>query len=490
MRRTPLTKTSTKIMTEGQTAEWEKCKESLPYFVSRYCLIFNATIKKWIRFNLWDAQRATLDLFQQEDLLIILKARQLGLTWLSLCYLLWQSIFYPAATILIFSKRDDEAIEVLQRLKDIHVHLPPWIRERIKSSNDHTWKLRNGSTARAFPTTGGRSYTASHVLMDEADFMPGFGRVMNAVQPTIDAGGQMIIISTVDKETPESAFKRMYRAARKKETNYYPIFLPWYARPSRTAEWYQARVADSIAQTGTTDSVFQEYPATEDEALAANSSDKRFAATWLVHAFEELPSIQTGPAIQGLRIYKPVEVGVKYVIGADPAEGNPSSDDSAATVLRVDTGEEVASLRGKFEPTVFAAHIDSIGTWYNRSPVLVERNNHGHAVLLALFTTKVLRRLMGKDGKVGWLNNSLGKTTMYDGLAETLRDNSLGEVKSKIIHSRDTFDQLASIEGASLSAPEGQMDDLADSYALADIGRAGASIASKATPNSVSMVAL
>lgn len=479
-----------KSLTEDQKAEWAKCKESLPYFVSRYCLIFNATIKRWIPFKLWAAQEETLQSFLEENLIIVLKARQLGLTWLSLCYLLWQIIFHPSATVLIFSKRDDEAIELLTRLKEIHNHLVPWLQEKVIGSNDHMWRLQNGSSARAFPTTGGRSYTASHVLIDEADFMPGFGKVINAVQPTIDAGGQMLIISTVDKDQPNSGFKSMYRAARAGETQYYPIFVPWYARPSRTKTWYEARVADSIAQTGTMDSVYQEYPATEEEALALNSTNKRFAATWLAIAFREHPKFPSGPAIQGLTIYKPVERGKRYVIGADPAEGNPSSDDSAATVLEVDTGEEVASLRGKFEPGVFAAHLDTLGIWYNKAPVMVERNNHGHAVLLALFTTKRLRRLMGRDGKVGWLNNALGKTVMYDGLAETLRDNALAEVKTTLIHTRETFTQLGSIEGATLSAPEGDMDDLADSFALADIGRALASREPTELPKSVSGMAL
>lgn len=472
--------------------EIERCREDTSYFVQRYCLIFNATIKRWIPFRLWEAQIGTLRVLEEEDLVIVLKARQLGLTWLTLCHLLAQMLFHASATILIFSKRDDEAIELLgERLKLIHAHLPDWMQERVVSSNDHTWKLANGSSARAFPTTGGRSYTASHVLIDEADFILNLGKVINAVQPTIDAGGQMLLISTSDKDQPMSTFKTMYNAAREGKTAYYPIFLPWHSRPSRTQDWYKARVADSLAKDGTLDSVYQEYPATEGEALASNTLNKRFTPSWLAIAFEEYQAINKGPAIPGLRIYIPVRRGGRYVIGADPAEGNPTSDDSAATVLDVDTGEEVASLRGKFEPGVFAGYLDTIGVWYNKAPVMVERNNHGHAVLLALFTTQVLRRLIGKDKKVGWLNNLPGKTAMYDTLAETFRDNALSEAKSRLIHSKDTFLQLASIEGATLSAPEGMMDDLADSFALAEVGRAAVeALGSAETPNSVSAVAL
>lgn len=453
-------------------------------------MIFNATSKQWIPFRLWHAQKDVLETFKVEEHVIVLKARQLGLTWLSLCHLLHEMLFFPAATVLIFSKRDDEAVLLLKRLKDVHAHLPEWMQRKTKVDNDHHFELDNGSSAHAFPTTGGRSYTASHVLMDEADFMLDFGKVLDAVQPTIDAGGQIIVISTVDKEKPGSIFKNMYTAAVDKLTEYVSIFLPWHSRPSRTEDWYLKRVAESLAKTGTMDSVYQEYPATDEEALAELSANKRLLASWLAAAFEPLPAVAGGPAIPGLTVYKKPVKGRKYVIGADPAEGNPSSDDSAATLMDVDTGEEIALLRGKFEPVVFAAYIDSLSKWYNNAPAMVERNNHGHAILAALFLSKVTRRLMGRDGKPGWLNNTLGKTVMYDTMAETVRDNALDPEPSKLIHTRETLRQLSSIETATLNAPEGQMDDLADSFALAEVGRAAASVVVTNTQPTVSQVAL
>jgi hypothetical protein len=464
-------------MTKEEMSEWLHCKEDATYFVTRYCMIYNATVRQWIPFRLWTAQQETLSVLAGGEHVIVLKARQLGLSWLTLCYILWQMIFYPAATVLIFSKRDEEAKELLSaRLKGIHALLPTWMQRRVTGSNDHNWSLSNGSKAHAFPTTGGRSYTASIVLIDEGDFMPNLGQLMNAVQPTIDAGGQMIIISTVDKDQPESVFKRFYRSATRGEIDYHPIFLPWHARPNRTQNWYDKRSAESMAQNGTLDALYQEYPATEGEALAPNSLNKRFTPSWLIAVYEPLPPLLLGPAIPGFVVYRfPVRTH-RYVIGADPAEGNPSSDDSAATVLDVDSGEEMARLRGKFEPEVLASHIDSISQFFNKAPAMVERNNHGHSVLLALLHTKRTRRLAGRDGRVGWLSSAVGKVTMYDALAERVRDNATSEDGYAFIHSEDTFLQLASIEGSTLKAPEGLMDDLADSFALAEVGRAAALI--------------
>ncbi len=72
-----------------------------------------------------------------------------------------------------------------------------------------------------------------------------------------------------------------------------------------------------------------------------------------------------------------------YVIGADPAEGNPQSDESAAVVLDTDTNER-SPARPALDPELFAARLVQLARLYGGGPILVERNNHGHAVLQAL----------------------------------------------------------------------------------------------------------
>ena len=49
----------------------------------------------------------------------------------------------------------------------------------------------------------------------------------------------------------------------------------------------------------------------------------------------------------GLAVYRRPEAGGVYVMGVDPAEGNPRSDESAAQVLDAQTGEQVALLVGQ-----------------------------------------------------------------------------------------------------------------------------------------------
>ena len=99
---------------------------------------------------------------------------------------------------------------------------------------------------------------------------------------------------------------------------------------------------------------------------------------------------------------------------------------------------------------------------------MVERNNHGHAVLRWLWDHSKLRRLTGHDGKEGWLSSSLGKTLLYNTTADALRHTEV------LLHDFETVTQLQSIEGETLLAPKNQHDDAADAFALACVGRAQA----------------
>jgi len=207
------------------------------------------------------------------------------------------------------------------------------------------------------------------------------------------------------------------------------------------------------------------------QALQGRTLDKRIPPGWLHQCYDarkpitlaELPS--AAPLFPGLEVYILPVKGAEYVIGADTAEGNPNSDDSAATVLDANTGEEVAALCGKFEPDTQAAHLDALSTWYNNAKVLVERNNHGHAVLSWLRSHSRAIRLSGFDRKDGWLTNGRGKALMYTEIAKEFRFQGL------TLHSNKTFEQLSTIQGSSLSAPPGEHDDRAVSLVIANMAR-------------------
>jgi hypothetical protein len=456
----------------AQRTEWEACEADPVHFISHHVRIYDAVLGTWIPFALWpDQQRAVRELHDNR-LVIILKARQIGMTWTVLAYALWLMVFHPAAEIGVFSRRETEAVYLLsaERLRGMHVRLPGWMRKRVRSATASAkmWKLGNGSVARAFPTSAGDSYSFTLVIADEFDLAPDQNNLMRATKPTIDNGGRMVLLSRVDKKKPHTEFKRIYRAAKQKLNGWKAIFLPWTAHPARDAAWYQTQKDEIQNRTGSLDDLHEQYPATDTEALSPRVLDKRIPPTWIEKCYDEREPLPAPPpdcpAIPGLEIYALPEAGREYVISADPAEGNPSSDPSASTVIDVLSGEEMAVIEGRFEVTTFASYVDQLGTYYNMAAVLPERNNHGHAFIAWMLDNSELSILEGYDGKAGWLSNSKGKALLYATAAEAFRDGDT------ILHSFASYVQLSSIDGSTLRAPEGDHDDRADSYALCLVG--------------------
>jgi hypothetical protein len=458
-------------------------------FVRECVSIYDATGQEWVKFALWPAQEETLEAMATSSKLVVLKARQLGISWLALSYALWLMLFRGPATILLFSLREEEAKELLWRLRGMYARLGPHVQAKgVTHSNETRWVLSNGSRALAFSTRSGRSYTGTLALVDEADFVPELSQFLNAVKPTIDGGGQLFLVSTADKKRPLSTFKNLFRAAVNGTGDYRHVFLPWMVRPGRDETWRAAVQAEMYAQRGTDDDFYAEYPATAEEALAAEQLDRRLPYGWLQACLEVdeagsgraeggragsekseegLPgSGLPGSSLPGLVIWQFPVAGRRYVIGADPAEGNPNSDESAACVLDAAEWGQVAQITGKIEPAVFAGYLDELGRWYNGADVLAERNNHGHLLIRELQRLGNLRVLEGYDGKPGWLSNVKGKPLLYGLLADAVRDGAC------VIRDGETATQLASIEASTLRAPEGMKDDRADAFALAVAGLA------------------
>lgn len=483
-------------MTKERAVEIGKCYDSYLYFIHNYVKIYDSVESNWIPFHLWDAQRDLLKQIHVNQLTIILKARQLGISWLALSYALWNVVFRPIASVGLFSRRDNEALYMLSndRLRGMYNNLPLWMKGTLVPTTDsgHEWVLSSGSAIRAFPTSAGDGYVNTLAIVDEADLAPDLNKLMRSVKPTIDNGGKLILLSRVDKSVPNSEFKQIYRGAKRGDNGWSYLFLPWSTHPGRDDAWYDRQRRDVMSRTGSLDDLWEQYPATDTEALSSRTLDKRIPPMWIEACYREMKGIRVreSPALFGLTIFLAPEPGVRYVIGADPAEGNPTSDDSSLTVVKVDSGEEVATFSGKFEPDVFAMYLTQISVFYNYAPALVERNNHGHAVIQWLEEhSRRVRLLPGHDAepkkaprgkvrkknKAGWLTNKLGKAILYTICTEHFRTcanfDEEGGKSTIVLHDFTTYQQLMSIEGATLSAPEGDMDDRATSYSLAQAGR-------------------
>lgn len=490
---------------------WLRCKASPIYFVYWYVKILSSEEERWIPFQLWPAQAQLLKQMEVELRIILLKARQLGFTTLVIAYLLWRLLFYPVATIGLFSKGELEAMDLLDRLVKAYGQLPRWmLADRIVTNNAHFFELSTGSWARAMSTRKGESFTFRYLFLDELDRFENAAQLIKNVKPAADAAKAQIIAGSIsDKDQMETVFKNMYADARKGKSNWVPIFLDWKARPDRDQQWYDDVVADAISRyagdvAGAMDEIYQQYPSTEEEALSPRKQGKRIPFIHLNRIYTPLEPIKDhpGPAIPDLKIYVLPQDEHQYVIGADPAEGVEGGSDSSLRVFDKVTGEEVAALKGKFEPkVVFPKMIFDMAVFYNFAEILPERNNHGHAVIQALneliahdYSNRSRAFYAAKkedpegaalettslpqvwiladpaDKKEGWLTSpsgsgmTRGKVAMYDNVAQQIKDQQF------FLHDPDSFHQLASIDINNLRNLDGH-DDCADACALAASAR-------------------
>lgn len=223
-------------------------------------------------FHLWDAQRELLGDIQSERLLFILKARQLGISWLICAYALWLCLYRPGRVVLFFSIGQVEANEMLRRVNVMYWRLKPELRAALpalvkENTTDMVWE--GGSRIQSLPSRkdAGSSYTASLVVLDEFAKNMWARELYTAVKPTIDGGGRMIILSTAKGKT--NLFYDLCQRAIKGAGKFAFRFLPWYVRPGRDAAWYAAVESDAVDSSV----MKQEYPATPDEAFEATEVD-------------------------------------------------------------------------------------------------------------------------------------------------------------------------------------------------------------------------
>jgi hypothetical protein len=256
----------------------EKARRSCEYFIDKFVHIFDRDVPGTVRkLEMWPKQRDVIRAFQKHRLIIILKARQLGLTWLALAYALWKMIFNPGYTVVGLSRGDTEAMELVDRMGFMLKYLPRWLIQPADEKDPgwtgltYTATLHlitiyhpGGEAAKfqAFPASAnaGRSFTSSLVIIDEWAFQQFAEEIWTAAYPTINrpTGGQVIGLSTGKRGT---WFETVWNAAKAGLNSFFAIFLSWRTDPRRTDSWYE-ETKKNLPNT-----YRQEYPANESDAF-------------------------------------------------------------------------------------------------------------------------------------------------------------------------------------------------------------------------------
>jgi hypothetical protein len=487
--------------TEEMVVELKRCKDDVAYFANNYCVINDPQTHKIFKFELWDFQYDLFHTFEEYSRVIILKGRQLGVSWSIAVYALHQAIFYNSANVLLLSIREKEAQKLLTKVRFIYTRLPVWMRIwRPVGGADNKQELeftkydQEGtpvfhSLIGAFPATegAGRSETASLVIADEWAFHPYADLNWAAISPTIDAGGRFIGVSTANGIG--NFYHHQWQGAVAGSNGFHPLFLPYSVRPGRDEAWYELTKSTYKDQK-----VFQqEYPRNPIEAFISTGgcifdlealqyyadvvckdplTQAELDAARDSRGLDDMT--RTRPGI--LSVWELPKWGHRYVLSADPAGGVTGGDSSVGYVYNIDTEAHCATISGILDPDSFSDWLVLVARAYYDAMIVPERNNHGYALLaniknvhnyMNIYKFKKDEVMRMGDDIDGFPTTTKTKPILNSVLQAEVKDKTLSCFNVDFVFEAQAYVQKPN---GKVEAEEGMHDDHVIAVGLAMIG--------------------
>jgi hypothetical protein len=308
---------------------------------------------------------------------IILKSRDVGSSEICVRFFTYK-LLCDGGNFVIKADKWDSARNLVAIARQYLQSLPADERPEITKDNQDEIEVAGKGTIRAMAQGGGRSERCRYLLMTERAFWDKPEEELAAVSGALVADGWLIVESTAN------GFNEFYNLwTDSDQLGYRRTFIPWSANPSHDAAWRRDK---EVELASTPHKLAQEYPATSAQAFIG-SGLCRFDQD----AIGELRGESRAPVSSSdngqILVWKEPVKGVRYVVGADVAEGKAASRldlDASSAAVYSELGEHVASIHGRMPLDKYAEMLHRVGSLYNRALLNVERNNHGHAVLLSL----------------------------------------------------------------------------------------------------------
>lgn len=114
--------------------EMEKCLASPRYYLENYHFIKTKRLELRPIWPFWDSQEKFLEIFERQHAaggtirIVVLKARQLGLTTLSVSLMTWLVFFHPMAYVLTMADEEERTNVNFSMARMAHEYLPWWMR--------------------------------------------------------------------------------------------------------------------------------------------------------------------------------------------------------------------------------------------------------------------------------------------------------------------------------------------------------------------------
>lgn len=365
--------------------EYKKCAASPVYFMKRYVKIQHP-IRGSILFDLYSFQEETLQDFADYKFNIILKSRQMGISTLVAAYSLWLMIFNKDKNILLISLKQEDAKEVITKVRFANENMPTWLKMKCLEDNRLSLKYANGSGIKAASTTkkSGVGQALSLLIIDEAGLIDEAEELWTSAQPTLSTGGNAIILST--PRGVGNWFHKMWVGAEEggdpvKKTGkngFHPIKLPWNLHPERDITWREIEGA----KLGNPKKAAQEF---DCDFLATGDNVIDLAIIEFYKKNKKTDPISVHDIYKDLWRWQVPDLNHAYIVSADVARGD-GTDFSAAHVIDISTSAptQVAEYKGMMGTKEFGNFLVSLSTEYNNALLIIERENVGWATIQAV----------------------------------------------------------------------------------------------------------
>ncbi|GIV03968.1 MAG: hypothetical protein KatS3mg015_2798 [Fimbriimonadales bacterium] len=357
----------------------------------------------------WMWQREYLDWCWENDQTCTLKGRQLGVTWIWAGLALWYLIFRPGTDVLVYSIKEDDAAEVVNRIWDMWESLKGTVfvdglrvlkpaRDRPTTRIEILHPDGKVSTVQGMVSTkkAGHSRSAALVIFDEAAHQEYARELWKAVIPaTGDKGGKIGAISTAngvsDGKGQGNFFHELWTGAGAASfPNVRTKFLRWDLHPGRDQAWY-----DSVPLPPSEKA--EQYPNSPDEAFLLTGSP--YFDVQALRYYAENPVNPIGqyefvtrpwdPATAVLRptengpvtLWRMPDEGHRYAIGVDVATGS-GTDFSCAYVIDLKDAAIVGELYMKADYDRFSEQLHFLGKLFHTAWIAVEKGGgYGDVVI-------------------------------------------------------------------------------------------------------------
>ena len=435
------------------------------------------------------AQAAFEQAHRQES--IVLKARQMGLsTWAAGRFLLRALLVPNLVTVHVAHTREAATglFRVVQRMWE---NLPEPLRESAALKRNNAGEMvfkANDSEIRvvsAAEPNAGRGLTMHQLHVSELSRWQGdAAETLAGLRAALAPGGELIMEST-----PNGAFGCFYEqwvaAERNGATRH---FFPWWVEPG-----YVSRRPVDPASLNEEEAALMAGPAgLRAEQIAFRRELAERYGVLRLQEFAEDPAtcfresgacvFETSALLQrmagvrepmerrsngALEIYWPSQPGRRYVVAVDPAGGTEDGDFSTAEVVDRATGLQCAEMQARWTPRQTAREVAALAREYGGALLVVERNNHGAAVMAYLERERGFEMYRGADGDAGWLTTSASRDSMLGGLQVLLSN------EARLMQSRRLLTECRSFvnKKGRMEAAAGAHDDLVLAMAIAQAVR-------------------